>query len=315
MATSTSTTAGDEAGDSTAAVLAREFKRLHDVETLEVESALSGGGTILILPEGKRVESLKPILDTYLERPERRKGTATIGDAQSFIDHINRFASSESAVFVKPDRSRPSFTVVYDYHPAGSSETSKEPLTDWLQHRAVYAPELSDQWKSWSAFNGKLMQQADFAQFIEDHITDVIVPNFDDPDLKTFAQLVGGRFAEPSELVALSRGLQINVESIVKNAVTLSTGEIAVRYEEVHRDGAGQPIQIANLFQIAIPVFHAGPLYRLAARLRYRNVGGKLHWSFLLVRPELAFDDAIAGIQKRIEEDTDAAVFIGSPEQ
>lgn len=310
MATSTATPTPAEDGG-IAAVLAREIKDLHGVELHHVAELKSSGGTIAIVPDGKEIVDLKPYLDKYLDKPARRTGTATIGDAESFVRHIQRFSSGQSAVFVNPDRARPSFTAVYDYHPGSDKATD----TDWLEHRAVYAPALSDQWKAWTAKNGQPMAQGDFAAFIEEHITDVIVPNFDDPDLKTFADLVGGRFATPSDLVALSRGLQINVESVVKNAITLTTGEIAVRYEEVHRDGEGQPIQIANLFQVAIPVFYAGMLYRLASRLRYRNVGGKLHWSYLLVRPELAFDDAIAGVQSQLEKDTEAEVFVGSPEK
>jgi hypothetical protein len=86
-----------------------------------------------------------------------------------------------------------------------------------------------------------------------------------------------------------------------------------VSYDEQHRDGAGQPIRVANLFQICIPVFYAGTPYRMAVRLRYRLNGGKLSWSFLLVRPDLVFDDAFRGIVAKVEE-TGTPVFLGSPE-
>jgi uncharacterized protein YfdQ (DUF2303 family) len=185
---------------------------------------------------------------------------------------------------------------------------------DFMGHRATYAPALSDPWKLWTSNHGKAMPQAEFAQFIEDNITDVIVPNFDDPKLKTFAELVGGKFAEPSDLLALSRGLSVNVDVNVRHAVTLNTGAISVQYDETHKDGAGAPINIPNLFTIAIPVFYGGELYRVAARLRYRLSGGKLLWSYLLVRADLVFDDAFNGIVAKVRSEADVPVYLGSPE-
>lgn len=294
--------------DSAAVIAAMEA--LHGADTVKLTRGGGEAATALVLPKGMEVRSIKPLLDEYLLKPDRRRGTAKLGDATSFVAHLKRFASRETAVFINPDRAQPTFTAVFDYHPAGGGSSA-----DWLQHRGVYAPALSDRWRAWLACNGKAMPQADFAAFIEEHVTDLIVPNLDDPDLKTFANLVGGRFAEPSDLVQLSRGLELNVETVVKNAVTLGTGEISIIYDEVHRDGrTGAPISIANLFQICIPVFYAGTLYKVPARLRYRNAGGKLLWSYLLVQPELAFDDAIAGVKKLIEDDTDVDVFLGSPE-
>lgn len=295
------------------AALIAAMESLHGAETALLTRPAAGEAHVLVLPKGMEARSIKPFLDEYLDKPERVRGTARLSDVVSFIDHVKRFQRGASAVFVDPNRTQPTFTAVYDYHPAhlGGDEQS---AADWLQHRGVYAPALSDQWKAWNAGNGKAMGQADFAQFIEDHATDLIVPNLDDPDLKTFASLVGGRFAEPSDLVQLSRGLQINVESVVKNAVTLATGEIAVQYEEVHRDGGGQPIQVPNLFQICIPVFYAGANYKLPVRLRYRKAGPNLMWSYLLVRPEMAFDDAIVGIKAKVEEETVVDVFLGAVE-
>lgn len=74
--------------------------------------------------------------------------------------------------------------------------------------------------------------------------------------------------------------LQVNVESNVKNAQTLNSGEVSILFEEVHRDGAGAPLKVPNLFTIAIPVFYGGELYRIAARLRYRVSNAKITWSY-----------------------------------
>lgn len=285
-------------------------RELSGAEVTDVTRAAVGDATVAILPSGKTVVDLKPILDNWLEKPERRKGTATLTDAASFVAHVNRFAAPASAVFANPRPDAPSLTAVFDYHEGGPDAK----VADWLRHRATYAPQLSAEWKAWTGKQGQAMSQADFATFIEDRITDVVVPNLDDPKIKTFADLVQGKFASPSDLLQLSRGLSINVETGIKQAVTLSTGEISVRYEETHKDGEGAPISVANLFQICVPVFYAGPLYRIAARLRYRLHAGKITWSYLLARPDVVFDDAFRGIVERVTKETTAPVFLGSPE-
>ena len=62
----------------------------------------------------------------------------------------------------------------------------------------------------------------------------------------------------------------VSVETSVQQAVTLATGEITINFAEQHKDGAGAPIRIPNLFLIAVPVFEAGDAYRIPVRLRYR---------------------------------------------
>ena len=254
---------------------------------------------------------MKPYLDNNLVAPERRRGTAQFHDVDSFVRHALRFASAATAIFADPsNKSAPRFLSVIDYHP--ESDDAKK--ADWLQHRGNYQPALSEEWKVWSANNGKAMSQAEFASFIEDRIGDVVVASLDDERIQKFADLVQGRFALPTELHELSRGLAVNVGIAVRNAVTLSTGEITVQYDEQHRDGGGAPIKVPNLFQIVIPVFYAGVAYRISARLRYRVNDGKINWHYQLVRPDLVFDDAFNGIVELVKTGTSRPVFLGSPE-
>lgn len=158
------------------------------------------------------------------------------------------------------------------------------------------------------------MAQADFAAFLEDRLQDLVVPDGNDERIKAFAELVQGKWAFPTELLELSRGLTVNVASAVKNAVTLSSGEISVQWTETHQDGQGVPIKVANLFQITIPVFYAGTLYRIAVRLRYRVANGVVLWHYNLVRPDLVFDDAFRGVVDKVDAAIDGEVFLGTPE-
>jgi uncharacterized protein YfdQ (DUF2303 family) len=297
---------------SIAADLGEQYQKFHEFELLSLGTG-DAAAQFAVVPASKTVQSLRPILDEFLPKPRRRVGKSTLRDVGSFVELTKRFASGDSAVFANPDRAQPSLVTVFDYHPKGDAPAT----ADWLQHRATYAPPLSDEWKAWSGKNGVGMAQGDFAAFIEERATDLVVVNLDDPDnrlLKTLADLVEGAWANPTDMVRLSRGLQVNVESVVKNAQTLNSGEVSILYEETHKDGAGQPLKVPTLFTIAIPVFYAGQLYRLAARLRYRVGGGKITWFYQLVRPDLVFDDAFNGIVSTVRTETTLPVFIGSPE-
>lgn len=292
------------------AALGKQLEKLHEF-SLESVARDSRNAQFAVVPAGKSIVSLKPLLDELREKPERRRGTATLRDLKSFIEFVDRFKSDDTALFANPDKTNPSLTAVFDYHPQGSEATK----ADWAQHRAVYAPELTNEWKAWIGKDGTPMAQADFAAFVDDRIRDLIVPALDDPKLKTFADLVQGAWATPSDMVKLSRSLQVNVESVVKNAQTLNSGEVSIIFEEVHKDGAGAPLRVPNLFTIAIPVFYGGELYRIAARLRYRVNNARISWSYQLVRPDLVFDDALNEIIGTASIDTSLPLFLGAPEK
>jgi len=296
-------------GDSIAADLANTFEQLHGFQILKLDPSTTPFAAVV--PKGKELKSVKPLLDEYLKAPERRRGSSSLRDLASFIAAVERFKGDESAVFADPNRSAPSVTAVFDYHPKGGDATK----ADWLGHRAVYAPQLSDEWKAWSAKNGQWMNQGEFAAFIEEHVTDLVVVNLDEPSIKTYAELVEGSWAGPSDMVSLSRGLQVNVSAVVKNAQTLNSGEVSITYQETHRDGAGEPLKVKTLFMVCIPVFYAGALYRIPVRLRYRVKDDSLLWLFQMVRPDRVFDDAFNGVVQQVRDETKVPTFLGTPEK
>ena len=95
----------------------------------------------------------------------------------------------------------------------------------------------------------------------------------------------------------------------------LSTGEVQLSWEVEHRDDAGAPLTIPNMFLIGIPIFAYGAPYRIPVRLRYRVAGGgAVKWILQPYRPEVslkhAFDEAVL----KVETETGLAVLQGAPE-
>lgn len=294
------------------AALARVMHGLGAAQHLLVKDPEGIADTqVLVVPKDKAVQGLQPFLDLARARPRRRDGVVKVRSTDSLIGITLRHRhEGNTVVFAAPDRQRPSLVTVFDYHPP----TDNVYEAQWGKHRAFYAPELSEEWKAWTGAHGKTLDQRAFAEFVEDHVADVIVPPADDEKLAALAELVGGRYATPADLVTLSRGLQVSSEVKVRDAVTLSTGEIAVTYEESHRDGKGAPLQVPNLFVLAIPVFYAGPLYRIPVRLRYTLREGGVKWSVHLVRHDRVFDHAFEEICEAVRTATSVPLFIGAPE-
>lgn len=254
---------------------------------------------VVAVPDGQKLQSLKPFLDEYRTKPERVIGTAELTTLRSFMDHALRFKQSRSVVFAGAR----SLTAVYDYHHSDPA---------FCSHRASYAFPWSTEWKAWTEVDGKALTQLQFAQFIEDHVSDITTA--DDEDSKRHFGELDFRLATPAQMLAMSRGLQVRTESEAVAKPNLSTGEIEVAYKEQHTDATGQPLKVPGGFLLLIPAFKLGALYRIPVRLRYRVASGKVLWTTLMHRREAVVDDAIKDACEQVIDATGLPLFHGEPE-
>jgi len=287
-------------------------------DVIEVTEPMTGV-TALAVRSGNSVVPLSPtIFDPYRDEPRFRSGTATMLSLDSLIAHVLRFKDDESVVFADDSREKPSITAVLDYHPAGG-QLQGAPAR-FGKHRSTYAFPLSDEWKAWKEKDAEPMAMADFAAFLENRIIDVLfqIPGEDSlpEDVQKLVNTLGGSdtVATPNKLMELARGLQVNESAVVQEAVNLSTGEGVVRFQASHTDEAGAPLKVPSLFLIGIPVFNNGPLYRIAARLRYRKNGGRITFWYELWRTDRTFDHAFNEAVERVRVETELPVLIGKPE-
>lgn len=287
-----------------------EIVHIADPRVLD-EDGSNPAAPVASIPAGRSLQTLVPLLDQYLERPLRRKGTATLLTTESFIAHVDRYGTMDgSAIFADPAPARPTLTAVYDYHDRGADADA-----DWCEHRAVLALRMSDEWKAWLAVHEKDLAQADFAEFLQDRIGDVIVVDTGETRIAEMAAMLGARIGGAQQIMKLSRGIEVRQQIAVKNAVTLETGEVTVQFAENQLGEDGGPITTPTLFFITIPVFYAGVPYQIPVRIRYRIRGGQLIWSLHLYRHDRVFDDAFAGVLAQVREATEVPVLMGSCEK
>ncbi|MCH4893987.1 DUF2303 family protein [Sphingomonas sp. SFZ2018-12] len=286
-------------------------------EVVDIEEPVTGV-TALAVVKGNDVVPLSPhVFDEWRDQPRERKGQARLLSIDSLIAHVNRFKDDGSAIFADNSREAPSITAVIDYHPEGRSDHVSPRFG---RHRSVFDFPLSDEWKAWKEKDGEPMSMVDFAAFLENRIIDVlyIIPGEDSlpEDVQRLIDTLGGgdMVASPNKLMELSRGLQINENAVVQEAVNLASGEGVVRFQSEHTDAHGAPVKVPSLFLIGIPVFANDALYRIAARLRYRKNGGRLSFWFELWRTDRTFDHAFNMAVERVRAETELPVFMGKPE-
>lgn len=277
--------------------------------------------------------NLANLFEPWRDRPSAKRGTATALTLDAFIDLTNRHKTPHSAVFANTDWRKPSLLAVIDYHEMGAKPiegaigefpdteageiafdlvADYAPRPDNLKHRIAYAYPISETWKAWTDKNGEVMTQGEFAEWIEDHIADLSSP--EDAEKIWLERDFQTTVATPSALIQISRGLQINVESKVKNVVTLQSGAAQIAFEENHLGSDGKPLVIPGLFLLQVAPFFGGDVVRVPVRLRYRVVGGVTKWLFSMHRPDIHITQRLKDDIDHVTRDTEIPVYEGTPE-
>jgi uncharacterized protein YfdQ (DUF2303 family) len=284
---------------------AREF-----ADPVPLELKEDGVPYVIALPDGRRLASVKSFVDEWRTKPERREGIAQLSTLEAFIAHARRFKDESSAIFLDDlNPKSPRFITVIDYHREGPEGEPR-----FMRHRGVYDFPLSDEWRAWWNNSNKALSQEAFAEFLEDHLTDIQPLDSAGEILNTFAANYGVPLGSPAALLEVSKGLSINVDQAVNQHINLSTGETVVSFEEKHKGKGGSDVKVPKAFGISIPVFREGARYQIPVRLRYKVAGGKISFTFMLHRPDMFFEHALIGAIAKVAEDTQLPVYRGRPE-
>ncbi|NTF32342.1 DUF2303 family protein [Rhizobium skierniewicense] len=314
--TETKTTVANPTGFTGGAIDIETLKTLadkagSDLVTINIPVAITGVPSqvpAFIDRTSGNLKSVKELIESYRTTPQRKTGIASVHTLDSFIDLVNRHKTDSTVIFANTDWKKPSLTAVIDYH------TVESEAADNLKHRILYTFPLSEEWNAWIAMNGKAFNQSEFAEFIEDHITDLSSP--DEAEELDFENRFSFKVAFPTQLVELSRGLQVNADTRVKSVVNLQNGTAQILFEEEHQtlNNKGNQIDVPGMFILSIPPFFGGETARIPVRLKYKKTPGGVLWFYQLYRPEFYVTEQVRRDLTRAAGDTDLPKFEGSPE-
>ncbi|WP_030928443.1 YfdQ family protein [Streptomyces sp. NRRL B-24720] len=224
--------------------------------------------------------------DEYRGAPARKTGLTTVRDAASFRTYFEKHSDVHSEVYADADRL--TVTAVLDAHQPEAPR--------WNSHVLRLALRETEAWKQWAALDGKLISQEQFAEFLEDHLPELLEP-------------------AAAEMLEIAQSFQATSKVDFKSGTRLATGQRQFEYVETTTAKAGQKGQltIPETFTIGLVPFEGSEGYRLTARLRYRIVETQLKIGYKLDRPGDIRDTAFRDVVTAIAEHLDEPVMNGTP--
>lgn len=238
----------------------------------------------VVLETGQQLQIRTDLLENPLEDPGRIRAAVDFPCVESFVSYVMRFRD-EAHTTVFANETKQEVTAYLDYHAPGSPSR--------VTHSARLALKQSRSWWTWINSNKKQIQQAAFAEFLEDNILDIVQPD-------SSSVLEACRHLEAKKNVSFTSG--INVQN----------GGIQFKYDEdIEAKGKGA-IVIPDSFVIQVAPFERTVPVQIPARLRYRITDGKLFFFYVLAQPEKVVENAFADVVATLAKGLDTDPLFGS---
>lgn len=232
-----------------------------------------------------------------LPNPRRTKATASFADVDSFLAYVARHKIVGSTVAwcnFNPQSFALDFSAVIDDHAAAG-------IGGWRSHKATFKPELSAEWKVWKAEDRKAMGQIEFAEWIQEHDTDI-------------NSNAGDGFPTSLAMMKMATEFVANEERKLSSTVKLQSGGVRLTYIADPDKGTEAHMQMFEKFALGMPVFHGCSAWRIDARLKYRNNSGKLAFIYELIRADRVHEAAAKELVGKVKAGLgeDVPLFMGS---
>lgn len=238
------------------------------------------GVKLYAVPKGTELKEVD--LERLLPTPRRAKLYAQMAEPDSFLAYVQRHHTDNTVVWCKfnPQTFALSFCAVFD-------DFGTKGAPGWRGHMAEYTPEPSAEWKVWTANNGseKAKAQIEFALFLERHETDI-------------AAVEG--MPSSLQMMAMATAFEANSEKRVKSVVKLQGGGTRLDFVDDNDAETEATMRLFERFAVGIPVFWAGPGYRVDARLKYRHGSGKVVFWYELLRADRVHEAAAKELIERV---------------
>lgn len=284
----------------------KETTAMHDT-TIQATAELIAAGTAvaephplpldapssLVIPEGFEHVIVHPEDEfAHLKpTPARVTGDVNVDDVDSLLAYIDRHGDDDATIWADADSGK--FRAVLNDHARRNAEGER---AGWGDHRAHLQLRTTPEWDFWMRLDGKLVEQDDFAEHIEDGQRELHSP-------------------DPATMLDIAQSFQATSGASFKKATRVQDGQVQLNYtEDVQAAaGAGGDIAIPATFQLAIAPYVGCPAYAVTARFRWRLRGAMLTLGYKLDRPEDVKRDAIKALVEKVREAHGDRVFLGRP--
>ncbi|MFB4306928.1 DUF2303 family protein [Actinomadura sp. GTD37] len=212
--------------------------------------------------------------DEYLNQPKRKTGNVYVDDLNSFLVYFRKHSTPASEIYVNVDKAQ--ITAVLDAHTRDGA--------DWGQHRLILRMTPTDRWADWTKHDRTAFKQVAFAEYIEDHLDDILNPN-------------------AATMLEIASTLEASTKVKFSSGVTLSNGSRRLNWEETTDARAGESgkFDVPTQFTIRVAPFDFANAAEVNARFRYRVASGDLSITYLLDDPAAVVRDAVLDVIKNLE--------------
>lgn len=270
---------------------------VQDIEALARRPFTAGtinGIELAAVPTGYTLESL----EKHYETPARKRGTVHMHDAEGFIHVVKRYGSlSDCVVYIDADYATQHVAAVAVFNDHG------EDAPGWRDHRAVFEPRFTEEWKRWAEKNSKPMSQAELGMFLEANAGDIVTPP--DSKLPTGSDVLGF-------VVTLQETRKVRYGS----AMNLTNGMVQLEFVEEGDQATKGKLELFREFALGLRPFANGQAYQVKAFLRYRidRNSGEIKFWFELQRPDRVLEDACRETVQLIRDKAGVPVLFGKPD-
>lgn len=238
------------------------------------------GRTFVMLPDS---HSARDISDPN-RLPPHIKQSLTFDDRDSTTNYINRFSDGRSIILASYDSG--TISARLDWHK--DKDAGLEPQQG--NHTATLKLKDSEEYARWSAMEGEMHAQKDFARFIEENVADVLAPDH-------------------NVMLEVCRDLEVMQGTSFKSGVRLENGDRTFVYQtdtQVKGD-----IRVPTELTLDIPLYHGEPPSQVQAKFRFKPTQDGLMLGFVWHRVEYRRQAVFREMAHKIAEDTALPVYYG----
>ncbi|MEJ5205458.1 DUF2303 family protein [Acinetobacter junii] len=225
----------------------------------------------IVIPDNGRVHTFEDVL----ERPLQLEQSVKLDTAKDFIKYVDRFADSDSIIFVNILGGR--LKAVLDYHEVEKkSDDGVVANPRHGKHVANFVVEKTSEFKKIEASSGEKFTQTQFALFLED-----VMPYINKPDA--------------AELYEIVQTLNAKTNVDFKSGIRTDNGQVQLTYNETieARAGVSGNLTIPEQIVFGIQVHRGGEHYALPARFRHRIKDGAITFWYDLDQLEKAIEKSM----------------------
>lgn len=223
--------------------------------------------------------------DQWEAIPRRVHRTTTVSDPESFLAYLNQRGAYElGGLEVWADQRSLSVVGIID---GGRG---------WRCDRVELKLTPSPEWEKWTARSGKLESQTNFADFVEDSLS-----NIAEPDGATLLEII--------------QSMQGTTKVTWQSAEWINNGARAFQYVEDIEATAGRKgrLEVPARFTLGLRPFVGAAPYRVTVNLRYRIDKGTLLVGFTLPDLSQVVEQSFAEVAEKITQGVTVPVLYGRP--